>query len=252
MLRMNLRTALGADSGSVSPWTVAREAGKAVLETPVMWSAPAERVIGHVVRVSGWELVEAQRSAGRGLVFLTPHLGCFEIVGQFIATRIPIAILYRIPKRAWLDVLMRRGRDRPRMSVWPADLSGVRALMKALRRGEAVGLLPDQVPKVGEGQWLPFFGRAAYTMTLAARLSEMAQIVFVWGERLPRGAGYHLHFSLPPEPLEGDLTARATQINREIERVILACPEQYLWAYNRYKRPPGAPPAPGMGDEAAG
>lgn len=244
-LRANLANALGPETAARLEGRAAAEAGKTVLELPAMWAAPAAHVVSLVREVRGWEAVEAARAAGAGLVFLTPHLGCFEITAQFIATRVPIAVLYRIPRQAWLDRLMREGRSRPGMTSWPADLAGVRALMKSLRRKEAVGLLPDQAPKAGEGLWLPFFGRPAYTMTLAARLAEgSTQAVFVWGERLPRGAGYRLHFSFPLTPLVGDLAERATQINGEVEALIRSCPEQYLWGYNRYKRPQGAPPAP--------
>ena len=245
VLRGNLRLAFGDEKAAALERSVAVEAGKALFEMPIMWCAPAERVVGLVREVSGWEVVEAARARGAGLVFLTPHLGCFEITAQYIATQIPIAVLYRIPKQAWLDQLMRQGRSRPGMTSWPADLSGVRALMKSLRRGEAVGLLPDQAPKAGEGQWLPFFGRPAYTMTLAARLSEGAtQVVFVWGERLPKGAGFRVRFTLPGEPLSGELGERAAVLNCEVERLIRIRPEQYLWGYNRYKRPAGAPTPP--------
>ena len=245
VLRGNLQLALGTTQAAALERAVAAESGKGLFEMPIMWCAPPERVVGLVREVSGWEVVEAARKRGAGLVFLTPHLGCFEITAQYIATRIPIAVLYRIPKQPWLDRLMRQGRSRPGMTSWPADLSGVRALMKSLRRGEAVGLLPDQAPKAGEGQWLPFFGRPAYTMTLAARLAEGGnQVVFVWGERLPRGAGFRVRFTLPGEPLTGDLSERAAALNREVEQLIRLRPEQYLWGYNRYKRPAGAPPPP--------
>jgi KDO2-lipid IV(A) lauroyltransferase len=137
------------------------------------------------------------------------------------------------------------GRVRKQMHLAAADLAGVRTLLKALKRGEAVGILPDQTPRKGEGRWLDFFGRRAYTMTLAARLSESgASVIMMWAERLPGGAGFHFHLQLPSQPIVGTLEERAQQINREIEALILQCPGQYLWGYNRYKRPRGveAPP----------
>jgi KDO2-lipid IV(A) lauroyltransferase len=118
-------------------------------------------------------------------------------------------------------------------------------LLKALKRGEAVGMLPDQAPKVGEGRWMDFFGRPAYTMTLAARLTESgAAVIMVWAERLPGGAGYHFHLQRPTQSITGTTETRAQQISHEIEHLIRQCPEQYLWGYNRYKRPRGveAPP----------
>jgi KDO2-lipid IV(A) lauroyltransferase len=98
-------------------------------------------------------------------------------------------VLYRAPKKAVLQPVINAGRSRGNMHLAPADVGGVRRLIKALRAGEAVGMLPDQVPGSGEGAWLPFFGRPAYTMTLAARLSEVAGVttIFAWAERLPGG-----------------------------------------------------------------
>ena len=127
------------------------------------------------------------------------------------------------------------GRKREHLHLAPADLSGVRLLIKALKKGQAVGMLPDQAPKLGEGTWLDFFGKPAYTMTLAARLTETgATTLMAWGERLPNGRGYRLHLHPPREALSGSTVDRAQQINREIEALVRQCPTQYLWGYNRY------------------
>jgi KDO2-lipid IV(A) lauroyltransferase len=223
-------------------------AGRQALELPAIWLHPLDAVTPRVVRVSGWEVVEAAWRDGKGIVFLTPHLGCFEITAQYYAAQAPITVLYRPPKFAALQQLIETGRKREKLHLAPADLSGVRSLIKALKRGEAVGLLPDQAPRVGEGVWLDWFGRPAYTMTLAARLTETgAATVFAWAERLPGGAGYHLRLRRPLVELAGDTLARARQINREIEALVRECPAQYLWGYNRYKRPAGAEPAPAKG-----
>ncbi len=216
------------------------EAGKSILELPKIWLRPQDEVVARVAKISGWELVEAAWSAGRGILFLTPHLGCFEITAQYYASFRPMTVLYRRPKQAWLVPLVEAGRG-ANLRLAPADLSGVRRLIKALRHGEAVGMLPDQAPGAGEGIWAPFFGKPAYTMTLAARLAETgATVLFAYGERLHYGAGYHLKLFALSQPLTGDLPARAAQINAELEILIRHCPEQYLWGYNRYKTPSGA------------
>ncbi|MCX7148318.1 MAG: lysophospholipid acyltransferase family protein [Rhodocyclales bacterium] len=218
------------------------EAGKTLLELPRIWLRPQNEVIESVVRISGWELVEKAWSAGRGILFLTPHLGCFEITAQYYAAKKPMTVLYRRSKQDWLTPLIEQGRG-ANLKLAPADLSGVRRLLKALKSGEAVGMLPDQVPGNGEGAWLPFFGRPAYTMTLAARLAETgATVLLAYGERLHYGAGYHLKLFPLSAPLAGDLMQRAAQLNRELETLIRLCPEQYLWGYNRYKVPAGAEP----------
>ncbi len=217
------------------------EAGKVVAELPKIWLRPKDELLAMITQVSGWEHVEAARQTGRGVIILTPHLGCFEIAGHFIASRMPITTLYRRPRLNWLAPLMEHGRGRA-FKLAPADTSGVRRLIRALRQGEAIGILPDQVPSNGEGIWVPLFGKTAFTMTLAARLEQTgATALFVVAERLHYGAGYQLHFRPLSAPLTGDLPERVAQLNREIEDNIRQCPEQYLWGYNRYKRPAGAP-----------
>ncbi len=211
------------------------EAGKTLLELPKVWLRPQDEVVGRVVKVSGWELVERAWQAGRGLLFLTPHLGCFEITAQYYAKHRPITVLYRRPKQDWLAPLIEQGRG-ANLRLAPADVGGVRKLIRALKSGEAVGMLPDQAPKAGEGEWAPFFGRPAYTMTLAARLAQMdATVLLAYAERLHYGAGYHLRLFAPQSPV-----ATPADVNREIERLVRLCPGQYLWGYNRYK---GQPPA---------
>jgi len=219
------------------------EAGKGLLELPAIWLRPHAAVAGWVAQVSGWELVEAALARRRGIIFLTPHLGCFEITAQYYAYRAPadapITVLYRSPKKKSVEPLMLAGRRRPNLRLASADLKGVRILLRALKMGEAIGILPDQAPGVGEGEWVDFFGRPAYTMTLAGRLAGAgAEVILAYAERLPRGLGYHLHLEAMPAPLADESPARA--LNRALEGLIRQCPAQYGWSYNRYKVPAGA------------
>jgi KDO2-lipid IV(A) lauroyltransferase len=219
------------------------EAGKSLLELPAIWLRPHASVAGWVAQVSGWELVEAALARRRGIIFLTPHLGCFEITAQYYAWRAPagspLTVLYRSPKKKSVEPLMLAGRERPNLRLASADLKGVRILLRALKKGEAIGILPDQAPGVGEGDWAEFFGRPAYTMTLPGRLAESgAQLILAFAERLPGGRGYHLHLEAMPAALAGESPART--LNRALEGLIRQCPAQYIWGYNRYKVPAGA------------
>ncbi len=214
-------------------------AGRMALETPRLWFGPPVPM-----RWDGTELVDAAYAAGRGVVFLTPHLGCFEITAQGLAERYharygPITVLYRPARQAALAQVVETARRREGLDTAPTTLAGVRQMIKALRAGRAVGLLFDQVPPEGQGLWSPFFGQPAYTMTLAARLIQQTGAVplLVWGERRPRGQGYDLHFRALAEPLADELAPAVAQINREMERLIRECPTQYLWGYGRYKQP---------------
>ena len=214
-------------------------AGRMVAELPRLWlGAPVP------VRIEGEPCVEQAWAAGRGVIFLTPHLGCFEMSAQAVAMRWsaqqgPITVLYRPARQAWLAKVMETARNRPGMQAVPTTLAGVRQMIKALRRGEAVGLLPDQVPPEGQGHWAPMFGRNAYTMTLAARLALQtnAAVVLVRCERLSWGRGFVVFFEPLPVPLNAHLETAVLQINQAMEHVIRQCPEQYLWGYGRYKQP---------------
>lgn len=217
------------------------EMGKSFSELSWVWRRPLDEVLRNVRTVHGIQHFDAARRHGKGIIVLTPHLGCFEIIGLYVAYQMPMTCMYRVPKMSWMDPVIRGGRERGQMHLARADLGGVRVLLKALKRGEAIGLLPDQVPGNGEGEWASFFGRQAYTMTLAGRLIESsgASVLLSYCERLPRGAGYALHFV--PLELVPDKSI-AQQVNEAQEKIILACPEQYLWSYNRYKVPAGVLP----------
>lgn len=214
-------------------------AGRMVAELPRLWlGAPLPS------RLVGEACVEQAYAAGRGIVFLTPHQGCFELSAQaaarrWSAVRGPITVLYRPARQPWLATVMETARNRPGMLAVPTTLSGVRQMIKALRRGEAVGLLPDQVPPDGQGVWSPVFGRDAYTMTLAVRLAQQtgAAVVLVRCERLPWGRGFVTRFAPLSAPLDERLEDAVLQINQAMEHLIRQCPEQYLWGYARYKQP---------------
>jgi KDO2-lipid IV(A) lauroyltransferase len=231
------------------------EAGRMTLELPRLWLRERDAPVPDPVRWEGAELIEAALGRPGGLLILTPHLGSFEVAAHAYAQRFgsrqPMTVLYRPARQAWLRAMEEVARDRPGLSSAPATLAGVRQLIRALRQGGTVALLPDQVPPQGLGVWAPFFGRPAYTMTLAARLARQtgATVVLSWCERLPGGQGHVVRMSALPEPLpdpeglddEAWTLQAATAVNRVMEALILRCPGQYLWGYHRYKHPRGTP-----------
>jgi KDO2-lipid IV(A) lauroyltransferase len=241
-LRENLEQA-GYRDASMRRAAIAH-AGQMLAETPAMWLRPQERVSALVKSVQGMEATEVARAQGKALLFLTPHMGCFEIAAQYAALRIPITVLYRAPKLGWLDPLMREGRGRGSVRLAPADFRGVRELFAALRRGEAAGFLPDQVPGAGEGEWAEFFGKPAYTATLAPKLAQRDNVAcfLAYAKRLPRAAGYAIVIRPLPAPRDAEDAVR--HLNRALEELVRECPEQYLWGYNRYKTPLGAKSRP--------
>ncbi|HUN91483.1 MAG TPA: lysophospholipid acyltransferase family protein [Burkholderiaceae bacterium] len=256
-LRANLQQA-GLDAHPVRHAAIAA-AGRQALEMPWVWMRPA----ADIARVARIEDVAGFRrfvSAPGAVVLLTPHLGCFEIIAQHYmlqpwAAARPMTALYRVPRKAALRPLLEGARGRNGLQLAPADLRGVRLLMRALRQGGVAGILPDQVPSQGDGVWAPFFGRSAYTMTLPARLAQAngARVALMHAERLPRGRGFVIRWNPIAEPFRGDAAGDAALLNRHLEELIRRLPAQYLWGYNRYKVPAGvAAPAPGEGAAAGG
>jgi KDO2-lipid IV(A) lauroyltransferase len=232
------------------------ESGKSIVELPFIWCAKPERVARHA-SLDNWELVQQTLDSGRGIVFLTPHLGCFEIVAQQIALRTPLTVMYRPPRKAALKPLIEGARARHNLMLAPANMAGVRIFAKCLKKGQPIGLLPDQVPQEGEGVWADFFGRAAYTMTLPAKLAQMGaegakpRVIVTYAERLPGGKGYLVHFVPFDASLEGSSAEQARAINAAMEQLIARSPAQYFWSYNRYKVPHGlSAPAGGQQDES--
>jgi len=232
-------------------WKNAAEIGKGATE--LMWALfrPLDEVAALVRSRRGWEVVERLRAAGRPIVFVTPHLGGYDVAGRYLWTRLPMLAMYRPHKIFWFDQMLREGRNRGAApdgsNMAPASVAGVRMVLKFLRRGGCSIVLPDQVPGLGEGEWVDFFGRPAYTMTLVGRLQDASEaaLVFCYAERLPRGEGFALHLEQLEERLPRDKHAAAERVNAMVEKLVRECPLQYLWGYNRYKRPAGAPPPPG-------
>jgi Kdo2-lipid IVA lauroyltransferase/acyltransferase len=220
------------------------ELGKGVLEILPLWFGRAGDMMARIRLDSSWDAVQPLLGAGKGVIFLTPHLGGFEVAGQFLAYHMAVTIMYRQPRIAWLDPVLRYGRAQGRAQLTTADTRGVRALLKALKRGEAIGLLPDQVPAQGHGILADFFGRPAYTTTLIGKLQQAtgAPIVVLCTRRLPDAAGFELTFHTIPKPLPIDDTEAARALNSFQEGIIRRCPEQYLWSYNRFKAPIEVPP----------
>lgn len=216
------------------------EAGKSIAELPFIWCAPPQRVLDSVTMVN-WSLAQAALDVHQGAIFLTPHLGCFEVSAQAIAVHTRLTVMYRPPRKAALKPLVEGARARDNLFLAPANLGGVRRLLKALKRNETVGVLPDQVPQQGEGVWADFFGRPAYTMTLPAKLQQLskAPIIAVYAERKPHGQGYLVHFVECGQLAAGTPQQQARSINAAMEALIQRCPAQYLWSYQRYKKPAG-------------
>lgn len=222
----------------------AGEIGAMIMELPRVWFRNDE-TLAQVVSDDD-DVVRQAQAEGRGILFLTPHLGNFDVAARYTAQIAPMTVMFRPPRKAVLAPVLEAARNGANIRAVPATMQGVRDFVRSLRRGQAVGMLPDQAPGVGEGVWAPFFGRPAYTMTLPGKLATQTGVAVILsaGERLPGGRGWRVHHIRVPDPLPEDPVAQAALFNNAMETLIRRFPHQYLWGYNRYKTPRGAPPAP--------
>jgi KDO2-lipid IV(A) lauroyltransferase len=223
-------------------------AGTMVMELPWMWLRDEHIQVTQRVQWDGVAHFEQALLRGKGVIVLSPHMGCWEIGAQMLAERFgpnhgPMLAMYRPPRKAWLAPLVQQSRRREHLHTVPANAQGVRALFRCLKQGGFTAVLPDQVPPLGQGIWAPFLGQEAYTMTLAVKLAEQtgATLLMCWCERKPRGQ-FVGHLSLLSE-LDGldkmgsSLEQKVQAMNQGVERLIKSAPEQYLWGYARFKAP---------------
>ena len=217
------------------------ETGRAVTEMAAVWGRGAQRALKLVREVDGVEHFDTALQSGRGLIIAAPHLGCWELLNYWLCSRTEIAILYAPPRnRAWEAMLVRaRGKLAP--AQVRADGAGVRRLYKRLAAGGVIGILPDQQPKRGEGQFAPFFGLDAKTMVLLPRIAQRtgAVVLFAFAERLPRGAGFRIRIlPAPGDIADTDMRVACTALNRGVEQCVELAFAQYQWTYKRWSERP--------------
>jgi len=213
------------------------ESGKSATEIAKIWGNDAERALDLVREVRGEALFDAALAAGKGVIIAAPHLGCWELLNYWLCRKTPMAILYRPPRIAAVEGLLRKARGALAPEQVRAEGAGVRTLYKRLAAGGTVGILPDQKPRAGEGEVAPFFGQKAETMVLLPRLAARtgATVLFAFAERLPRGEGYRIHLLPAPEGLvDADMGVACRALNEGVEQCVKLAFAQYQWHYRRY------------------
>ena len=243
-LYKNYQNAAHYSGFQLTPWRVAAESGMMFADTLWIWRHPKSSI--NKVAIENLDQVIELSKNGNGLIVLASHLGGFEIVPRIFAEYTRATVIYRPARKRWVNELMLKSRKHSEIEFVEANIGGVRQIKKALVKGEVVGLLADQVPSVGDGVWAKFFNQYAYTTSFPVKLARQANvaILFVGAERLGLGKGWLIKSRLRTEAFPDSLVDACTEMNHYFEEMILSKPHQYMWSYNRYKRPAGAELAP--------
>ncbi|MBW6510032.1 MAG: hypothetical protein K0A94_10880 [Desulfuromonadales bacterium] len=213
--------------------------GKGFCELGPLWCWPREKLLPLVQDDGGVDTIKQALKRGRGVIVLSPHLGAWELMGWYWSIHFPITSLYRPPRVRSMADFMRQVREREGANLVPTEVSGIKALFKALKNNEVVGVLPDQDPGKKGGVLAPFFNHPANTMTLISKLIRKtgAPVFFTFAERLPKGAGYKIHVIEAGQGLDtSDEQEAARILNQQIEQCVQLVPAQYLWSYGRYRK----------------
>jgi len=221
-----------------------RETLQTAFEFAVDWSQPADKLLRLVTHAENEELLETAIQQGKGIVFIAPHFGNWEIANFYMASKCDLVVMYKPAESPALDRLIARARNSTSQMV-PADKRGVLSLYKALPTGKATGILPDQEPTVSSGVWVPFFGVTALTPRLVSKLvNDTGAVAIGFGcQRNPDGKTFHAFYEAVDEEFySDDVETSAAAMNRCVERIIMRDPKQYQWEYKRFKRRPQGQP----------
>ncbi|MBN2865941.1 MAG: lysophospholipid acyltransferase family protein [Thiotrichales bacterium] len=221
--------------------------GMMATELGPAWLWSDKKIMPLIKEIKGQSFLDEALAAKKGIIFLAPHIGAWELIGPFLSTQYPSTFLYRPPNISGLEDFMVASRGRFGAALATTDVRGVRTLIKALKQQQVSVILPDQDAGEKGGIHAPFFEHPARTMTLASKLVQKTDcaFLFVAMERLPKAQGYRVHF-LPAEPevASQDEVVATHALNRGVEQCVRLLPEQYLWSYRRFRKPPKGTPGP--------
>jgi len=214
------------------------EAGKALTESFWIWRRPSSEVLERLNIVEGEQLLRANQTTAEGLIVATPHMGSWEVCCLPLATDGPITCFYKPPRLRAIEPIIIAGRKNLGGNGVKLDSTGFKHVLKKLKHGSTIGILPDQEPDLENGCFAPFFSQPANTMTLMAKFANKtnSNVLFCYARRLPKGAGWQVHYLPPAEGIDStDKTNAARALNKSVERCVLECPEQYMWNYKRFR-----------------
>lgn len=216
------------------------EMGKTIAEISPMWQWDKKQLFQTIKSVEGEELLEQALLKNKGVILAAPHLGCWELLGHYLADKYPTTCMYQKPKIKQLDSIIRKGRERFGVKLVPTDSHGIRSMLKSVKNNELICILPDQEPSAGNGVFVPFFDVNAYSMILISRLAKKtgATVLTIYAKRLKNGQGYDVVFKPLDQINTESIEDSVIYLNNEIEKCVCEIPEQYQWSYKRFRTQP--------------
>ncbi len=215
---------------------------RSVLEVGIAWHGSRRRIDGLFLPIEGKEHFEAVRDEGKGVIVLTLHLGCWELLPLTLSRHVDGVGLYKAGADESVNRRLVETRERFGLRMVAAGRRGIRALFDSLNHGKVVVLLPDQEPKEGDGRFVPLFGIPALTGVLVPRLLQRtgARVVFEVAMRRAGGRCQVVFIPAEDEIYSDDIEISLAALNRGVEQCIALDPAQYLWGYKRFRaRPEG-------------
>lgn len=218
-----------------------KETGRLAAEICVIQQRSKAWLDKKILTVTGESIIKEEIAKGKGLILLAPHLGNWEVLSLVLPTYGKLTALYQPPKQAYLEEMIINARQKTGATLVPTDRRGVVQLLKSLKGGGITAVLPDQNPAEGSGEFSPFFGIPAYTMTLVHGFVQRSDCAVVYGFVKRVRGGFEIHYLPAPDALYShDVKESVTGLNQGVENCIAHCPAQYQWEYKRFKVKPEA------------
>lgn len=212
-------------------------------ESIKIWGSSTDYALSLITKIHDEHIFFDAINAGKGVIVVVPHFGTWELLNVWLNQHSSPVIMYKPSKQKDLDRFMLEARQRLKAQLVPTDESGVRAIFKHLKQGGLTVILPDHVPKESGGIYSPFYGQNALSSTLASKLASKTQctVIGLSCRRTNQLDGFEIFVNqISQDVLSKDLQLSVDTLNQEMEQMINAAPEQYLWGYKRFRKLSGS------------
>ncbi|SDU33189.1 lysophospholipid acyltransferase [Halopseudomonas salegens] len=217
------------------------QSGRTFAESACAWIWKPEKTLKRVKQVEGEHLLHEALDGDKGVVFITSHLGNWEVLNHWYSLHCAPVGFYRPPKLKAIDDLLRRQRAQLGNRLAPSTREGISMVMREVRQGGAVGIPVDPEPARKSGEFVPFFAIQALTSKFVPNLLKGGQArgVFLHCVRLEDHSGFKVIVEPAPEAMySADAETAVASMSSVLERYVRQWPSQYMWSMKRFKKRP--------------